>query len=71
LWELIGEEGIYVGASSALNVAGAIRLARQLGPGQTIVTILCDSARSYESRLFSGDFLRSRGLPLPPWMRAQ
>ena len=71
LWELIGEEGIYVGASSALNVAGAIRLARQLGPGQTIVTILCDSARSYESRLFSGDFLTSRGLPLPPWMRAQ
>jgi cysteine synthase len=71
LWELIGEEGIYVGASSALNVAGAIRLARQLGPGQTIVTILCDSARSYESRLFSGDFLRSRGLPLPPWMRAR
>ncbi len=70
LWELIGEEGIYVGASSALNVAGAIRLARQLGPGQTIVTILCDSARSYESRLFSGDFLTSRGLPPPPWLRA-
>lgn len=71
LWELIGEEGIYVGASSALNVAGAIRLARQLGPGQTIVTILCDSARSYESRLFNRDFLTSRGLPPPPWMQPQ
>ena len=68
LWELIGEEGLYVGASTALNVAGAIRLARQLGPGRTIVTILCDSARSYESRLFSRDFLTSRGLPPPPWM---
>ena len=68
LWELIGEEGLYVGASTALNVAGAIRLARQLGPGHTIVTILCDSARSYESRLFSRDFLTSRGLPPPPWM---
>ena len=68
LWELIGEEGLYVGASTALNVAGAIRLARQFGSGQTIVTILCDSARSYESRLFSRDFLTSRGLPPPPWM---
>ena len=69
LWELIGEEGIYVGASTALNVAGAIRLARQLGPGRTIVTVLCDSARSYESRLFNTDFLTSRGLPPPPWMK--
>ena len=69
LWELIGEEGLYVGASTALNVAGAIRLARQFGSGQTIVTILCDSARSYESRLFSRDFLTSRGLPPPPWMQ--
>lgn len=69
LWQLIGEEGIYVGASTALNVAGAIRLARQLGPGRTIVTILCDSARSYESRLFNTDFLTSRGLPPPPWMQ--
>ncbi len=69
LWELIGGEGIYVGASSALNVAGAIRLARQLGPGHTIVTVLCDSARSYESKLFSRDFLPGLGLPLPPWMQ--
>ncbi|MGH8129857.1 MAG: cysteine synthase A [Steroidobacteraceae bacterium] len=70
LWELIGGEGIYVGASSGLNVAGAIRLAHELGPGRTIVTILCDSARSYESRLFNRDFLTSRGLPPPPWLLA-
>ncbi len=69
LWELIGDEGIYVGASSALNVAGAMRLADKLGPGHTIVTILCDSARSYESRLFNTEFLESHGLPPPPWMR--
>ncbi len=68
LWELIGDEGIYVGASSALNVVGAMRLAKLLGPGHTIVTILCDSARSYESRLFNSEFLESRGLPPPPWM---
>jgi len=67
LWELIGGEGLYVGASSALNVAGAMRLAGQLGPGHTIVTILCDSARSYESRLFDAEFLESRGLQPPPW----
>lgn len=68
LWELIGREGLYVGASSAINVAGAIRLARQLGPGHTVVTILCDSASRYESKLFNRDFMASKGLPLPPWM---
>jgi len=70
LWELIGDEGLYVGGSSGLNVAGAIRLARQLGPGKTIVTILCDSAGRYESRLFNAEFLQSRGLPPPPWLKA-
>ncbi|MGY6519535.1 MAG: cysteine synthase A [Lysobacteraceae bacterium] len=70
LWSLIGREGLYVGASSAINVAGAIRLARQLGPGHTIVTILCDSASRYESKLFDRGFMQSRGLPLPPWMPA-
>ncbi|MGH8224514.1 MAG: cysteine synthase A, partial [Woeseiaceae bacterium] len=68
LWELIAEDGLYVGGSSGLNVAGAIRLAEQLGPGRTIVTILADSARSYESRLFDRSFLESRGLPPPPWL---
>ena len=69
LWELISEEGLYVGGSTGLNVAGAIRLARQLGPGHMIVTILCDSARTYESKLFNREFLESRGLPPPPWLQ--
>ncbi len=68
LWDLIGKEGLYLGASSGINVAGAIRLARQMGPGHTIVTVLCDSASRYESKLFSPRFLREKGLPLPPWM---
>lgn len=68
LWELISAEGLYVGGSTGLNVAGAIRLARQLGPGHTIVTILCDSARTYESKLFNREYLESRGLSPPPWL---
>ncbi len=68
LWDLIGREGLYLGASSGINVAGAIRLARQLGPGHRIATILCDSASRYESRLFNPAFLHERGLPLPPWL---
>ena len=69
LWELIAKEGLYVGGSTGLNVAAAIRLARQLGPGHSIVTILCDSARTYESKLFNREFLESRGLPPPPWLQ--
>jgi cysteine synthase A len=67
LWELIGREGLYVGTSSGINVAGAIRLARQLGPGHTIATVLCDSASRYESKLFNAAFMAERELPLPPW----
>ncbi len=69
LWDLIGKEGLYLGASSGINVAGAIRLARELGPGHRIVTILCDSASRYESKLFNPEFLREKGLPLPPWLK--
>ncbi len=69
LWELIGKEGLYLGASSGINVAGAIRLARQMGPGHSIVTVLCDSASRYESKLFSPEFLTGKGLPLPPWLK--
>ena len=68
LWDLIGKEGLYVGASSGINVAGAIRLAKQMGPGHTIVTVLCDSASRYESKLFNPRFLTEKGLPLPPWL---
>ena len=68
LWDLIAHEGLYVGASSAINVAGAIRLGRELGPGRTIVTLLCDSASRYASRLFDRQFLCAKNLPLPPWL---
>jgi len=68
LWDLIGHEGLYLGPSSGINVAGAIRLAKQMGPGHTIVTILCDSASRYESKLFNRELMESKGLPLPPWL---
>jgi cysteine synthase A len=57
-----------LGTSTGVNVAGAIRLAKKLGPGKTIVTILCDPATRYQSRLFNPEFLRSKNLPLPPWL---
>jgi cysteine synthase A len=68
LFELTAEEGLAVGGSAALNVAGAIRLAQALGPGRTIVTVLCDYANRYQSKLFNPAFLAARGLPAPPWL---
>ncbi|MBI1250242.1 MAG: cysteine synthase A [Alphaproteobacteria bacterium] len=68
LYRLIQEEGLCLGGSSALNIVGAMKLARDLGPGKTIVTILCDYGNRYMSRLFNPEFLRSKGLPTPPWM---
>src|SRR5918993_81027 len=65
---LVAEEGLGLGLSSGVNVAGAIRLAKQLGPGKTIVTMLCDPATRYGSRLSDPEFLRSKGLPVPPWL---
>lgn len=65
---LMREEGLSLGGSSGINVAGAIRLARDLGPGHTIVTILCDGAARYASKLFNPAFLRERGLPVPGWL---
>ncbi len=67
---LIREEGLSLGGSSGINVAGAIRLARELGPGHTVVTILCDGAARYASKLFDPAFLAGRGLPVPAWLRA-
>jgi cysteine synthase len=69
LYGLIQEEGLCVGGSSALNVLGAVRLAKKLGPGKTIVTVLCDYGNRYTSKLFNPDFLRSKDLPTPPWTR--
>ena len=67
-FELLEHEGLCMGPSSGVNVAGAIRLARELGPGKTIVTILADYGTRYQSKLFNPEFLRSKGLPVPPWL---
>ena len=67
-FDLLEHEGLCVGPSSGVNVAGAIRLARQLGPGHTIVTVLCDYGTRYQSRLFNPEFLRSKNLPVPAWL---
>ena len=68
LYDLVQKEGLLLGGSSGINVAGAIRLARQLGPGKTIVTVLADSGSRYQSKLFNPEFLKAKGLPLPPWL---
>ena len=70
IFDLVVEEGLLLGGSSGINVAGAIRLARELGPGHTIVTILCDSGARYASKLFNPDFLRSKNLPVPAFLEA-
>jgi len=67
VYSMIRDEGLVLGGSSGINVAGAMRLARELGPGHTIVTILCDSALRYRERLFNADYLASKGLELPDW----
>jgi cysteine synthase A len=66
----LGDEGLIMGGSTGINVAGALRLARDLGPGHTIVTILCDYGSRYQSKLFNPAFLREKGLPVPPWIDA-
>jgi cysteine synthase len=68
VFDLLKQEGLCLGASSGVNVAGAIRLARDLGPGHTIATILCDSGTRYTSKLFNRDFLLSKNLPVPDWL---
>ena len=68
VFELLREEGLCLGGSSGINVAGAIRLARDLGPGHTIVTLLCDGGTRYQSKLFNPGFLAEKGLPVPDWL---
>jgi cysteine synthase A len=68
VFQLLQEEGLCVGSSSGVNVAGAIRLAKDLGPGHTIVTLLCDYGTRYQSKLFNPEFLRSKNLPVPSWL---
>jgi cysteine synthase A len=69
-YDLVQHEGLLLGGSSGINVAGAIRLARALGPGKTIVTVLCDSGSRYQSKLYNPAFLATKNLPPPPWLGA-
>ncbi len=71
VFDLVIHEGLLLGGSSGINIAGAIRLARELGPGNTIVTLLCDSGTRYASKLFNPAFLRSKGLAVPAWLEAE
>ena len=68
LYDLVMEEGVCLGGSAGINIAGAVRLARKMGPGHTIATILCDHGSRYQSKLYNPDFLREKGLPTPPWL---
>jgi len=68
VFDLLEHEGLCLGGSSGINVAGAIRLARELGPGHTIATVLCDFGTRYQSKLFNPEFLREKGLPVPGWL---
>ncbi len=68
VFDLLEHEGLCLGGSTGINVAGAIRMAKDMGPGHTIVTVLCDYGNRYQSKLFNPEFLKSKGLPVPPWM---
>lgn len=68
VFDLLHEEGLVLGGSSGINIAGAVRLAKDMGPGHTIVTVLCDYGTRYQSKLFNPDFLKEKGLPVPDWM---
>ena len=64
----MAHEGLCLGASSGVNIAGAIRMAKEMGPGHTIVTVLCDYGTRYQSKLYNPTFLRDKGLPVPEWL---
>ena len=68
IFDLAAQEGLCLGGSSGVNIAGAMRMARELGPGHTIVTVLCDYGTRYQSKLYNPEFLRSKGLPAPEWL---
>ena len=67
-YQLLSEEGLFLGGSAALNVEGAVKMARDMPKGSTIVTMLCDSGSRYASKMYNPAFLREKGLPTPPWM---
>ena len=68
IYDLMQHEGLYLGGSSAINIAGAVAMAKDMGPGHKIVTILCDSGQRYQSKVWNPDFLRSKNLPVPSWL---
>ncbi|MDB2389952.1 cysteine synthase A [Alphaproteobacteria bacterium] len=68
IYALMRDEGLYLGGSSAINVAGAVAMAKEMGPGNTIVTILCDSGQRYQSKIWNPEFLREKDLPAPDWL---
>ena len=68
VFDLMEKEGLVLGGSSGINIAGAVRLAKELGPGHTIVTVLCDYATRYQAKMFNPEFLRSKDIPVPAWM---
>jgi cysteine synthase len=70
VFDLLEDEGLCLGGSSGINMAGAVRMAREMGPGHTIVTVLCDYGTRYQSKLFNAEFLREKGLPVPAWLTA-
>ena len=71
VFDLMEKEGLMLGGSSGINIAGAVRMARDLGPGHTIVTVLCDYATRYQAKMFNPEFLRSKDIPVPGWMDRQ
>jgi cysteine synthase A len=71
IFDLLKEEGLFLGGSSGINVAGAIKLAKELGPGKTIVTILCDSGQRYQSKIWNPSFLKSKNLVVPNWLQKE
>ena len=68
VYDLIEKQKIILGGSSGINIGGAIKLAKKVGPGKTIVTILCDHGKRYASKIFNKDFLKSKNLPIPKWL---
>lgn len=70
LFDLVATEGLSLGGSAGVNIAGAMRLARDMGPGKTIVTLLCDAGARYANRIYNADYLAARNLPVPPWSQA-
>jgi len=69
IYDLLAEEGVCLGGSSAINIAGAVLMAKELGPGHKIVTILCDYGTRYQSKIYNPTYLKARNLPVPGWLR--